>query len=188
MPWYYLINISMDDLNSTRELYLADKNTNKNTVDGYTVPKTCLYISKEFSFPKSNPKNTKKKLINFPDPAKYSDTIEASEKKYWFNSSGYFIKDKKDTLISRSLKSLMHNPGPGHYFQKLPDKKQTNQILGKFDKQQRITFFSNVEAFSEDTPSSWDYTPFPFDVKKVPGGLYQPPYFKPNRKYRSWQL
>ena len=107
-------------------------------IQGYEPPKTCLFISRDAGLGKDKRKNFTEDLINqtkYTDPGKYSDTLEASEKKYWSIPSCIFGKEKRETLTAKAMKRSKSIPGPGDYFKDDPTKKKKKlQLkLGKFE-------------------------------------------------------
>lgn len=163
---------------SIRNLYESMKFGKNTSVSGYLPPTTCHYLSQDNSFPKAKRKFfEKEKNYLGLDPGKYSEDNEMSLKKYWTKPSGEFVKSKKESILDQSLRPLKDLPGPGTYF-----KSKSVQVLGplgKFSKEERVTFIMSTQAHSQDTPSSWKYTPYHEKTKKdYQNGIYHAPYFK----------
>ena len=173
----------MEERNSVQDLYKFTQQFRDQNESGFLVPKTCLYLSPDQSFSKAKRDcsliNKSKKYLGL-DPAKYSEDIETSEKRYWYKPCGAFVKSKKEPLLSQTLKHTSSMPGPGTYFENVPNVPITGP-LGKFCKEERLTFVSAVQACSELSPSSWKYTPYPAKSKKnYQNGMYHSLYYKPN--------
>ena len=131
---------------------------------GYKVPTTNLYYSKSFVFPKAKRRLSFPHLIkktNEGDPGRYSETIEKTQARFW-KGPGKFSKANKETTTSATIKKSESQPGPGHYLKS----ESKDENFFSFGKDEKFSFFSNIEAISEEVPSSWDYTPFPFERKK----------------------
>jgi hypothetical protein len=100
-------------------------------IEGYKPPKTCLFGSRDYTMAKSKRKNFTEVFIELnksSEPAKYSDTIEASSAKYWLNNSGHFAKEKRETFTAYSMKKSRLIPGPGHYFKQNPQESKIISI------------------------------------------------------------
>lgn len=107
------------------------------TLPGYKVSKTKHHFTKSYSF-SPNKDSSRSKLskdkTNFPDPAKYGETLEQTAKKHWRKASGQFPKGKKKTYVDQLIKTSRDTPGPGSY-NKLPKNLVPKKVskLGKFE-------------------------------------------------------
>ena len=173
----------MQGENSIRNLYESMKYEKDTSVSGYLPPTTCHYLSQDNSFPKAKRKffEREKDIYLGLDPGKYSEDNATSLKKYWMKPSGEFVKSKKESILDQSLRPLKDMPGPGTYF-----KSKSVKVLGplgKFGKEERVTFIMSTQAKSQDTPSCWKYTPYHEKTKKdYQNGIYHAPYFKEPKK------
>ena len=68
----------------------------------YRVPKTNLYLIKEFTIPNEGrfgPFEAGRSKEASPDPTKYSPSISESVKKYWLNNSGKISLKERKTFV-----------------------------------------------------------------------------------------
>ena len=149
------------------------------TLEGYQIPQTCHYLSSDYSFPLAKREMKISNTSLSPDgagPASYSDSLEASQKRFWVSPSGTFPKALKQTLITSVLKKTQSLPGPGQY--SIPD----GTVKGPkavFGKDRKPGLFDNTEALSQTVPSSYKYLPH-VEMRRRKNGLYHKPYFKPD--------
>ena len=148
---------------------------------GYSLASTCLYLSKDYSFPKAKRKYLYDDLAKINpkvDPVKYSDDLETSKKKYWLNSSGAFLKEKKTSYLDKAIKHGESIPGPGQYYDDTVNKRNRCSSLGKFEKSSKVNYLSQIEAISEEIPSSFKYNPYPKKKYSFTNSMYHVPYYK----------
>lgn len=161
--------------------YLCESLQNINSLEGYIMPRTCHYISHDYTFPKADRKlNFEHATSNSPGPAVHSESHEASLHRYWEKSSGSFPKGPKEFFMAKTLKKTQSLPGPAHYFPQISkDSKKIISKLGRFGKDVRPKPFDNIEALSQTVPSSYIYKPYE-PIKRMKNGIYHSMYFKPS--------
>ena len=67
----------------------------------------------------------------YPDPSKYSPTLEKSQATYWKSSIGKFTTTKKVSYLEEEISRSKSNPGPGAYNKSTV--LQSRSPLGKFE-------------------------------------------------------
>lgn len=118
------------------EVYSKTFSPQEWVMPGYKPPSTCLLESRDVGLGKGERKtfiDDYSSQYKLSEPAKYSETLETSEKKLWLNHSASFSKGKRETTTAQAMRKGKSTPGPGHYFKVDNTKKELRNITqGRF--------------------------------------------------------
>lgn len=124
---------------SIKEMWtLSTVDKNKFSFEDYTLPKNQLYLVRENRFPlEKRPEfdHQAQKRAKEPDPGKYNDPNEKTNKRYWEKSNGKFLKGKRITDLDENIKRSKSVPASNNYFKELPklDERHRAKKFGKFE-------------------------------------------------------
>ena len=101
-------------------------------IPGYTVAKTHHYLTKSALISPDRGKKSSK-VPSFPDPTKYSPTVEKLQQTFWKTPNGKFYSSKKTNFIEEQIKRSKSTPGPGYYIKELEKIKPSRIPNGRFE-------------------------------------------------------
>jgi hypothetical protein len=105
-------------------------------IPGYSVAKTVHYLNKSAIIsPKlqTSESLSEKKKASFPDPTKYSPSLQKMHETCWKRANGKFLISKKINIVEEQVKRCSSNPGPGAYFKENSKNKNLGSTLGRFE-------------------------------------------------------